>query len=254
MRHWIWLPHVKSAAKLRLYCLPHAGAGASTFASWIPVCPEDIEIAVIQLPGREARLDEEPIRDLPTMARAIGEVVSLDDKPFAIFGHSAGGRLAIHVASHLEAIGLHPARVFVSGASMTVQISGFLHRLSRDQFIQAVGERFGTLPPEITDDPEVWRLFERPLRADLEAYETDNLAPRRLQVRLSVIFGKRDRVIDFGEENKNNWQAWSAHPIQYELIDADHFSYRKEPKAYVDIIAAHLNLPSSPDLHSTPAR
>ena len=252
MTHWIWLPQVKPDAKFRLYCLPHAGAGASTFANWTSVCPEKIEIAVIQLPGRETRLDEEPIRHLPAMARAIGEVIALDDKPFAIFGHSAGGRLAIHVASYLEDIGLHPARVFVSGASMTVQPSGFLHQLSRDQFIQAVGERFGTLPPEITDDPEVWSLFERPLRADLEAYETDNVAPRRLQVPLSVIFGKRDRVIDFGKEN--NWQAWSAYPIQLVLIDADHFSYRKDPKAYVDIIATHLNLPSSPDFLSAPAR
>jgi medium-chain acyl-[acyl-carrier-protein] hydrolase len=242
MRRWIWLPQVKPDANFRLYCLPHAGAGASAFASWISVCPEDIEIAVIQLPGREARMDEEPIRHLPAMARAIGEFISLDDKPFAIFGHSAGGRLAIHVASYLEDIGLHPARVFVSGASMAVQPSVFLHQLNRDHFIRAVEERFGTLPPEITDDPEVWSLFERPLRADLEAYETDDVAPRQLQMPLSVIFGKRDRVIDFGKEN--NWQAWSAHPIQSVLIDADHFSYRREPQAYLDVIATHLDLPS----------
>jgi len=243
MKQWVWLPQPKPSANLRLYCLPHAGGGASTFASWISACPDNIEIAAIQLPGRETRLDEEPMRRLPLMARAIGEVISLDYRPFAIFGHSAGGKLAIHVASYLQDIDMRPTRVFLSGAPMTVPRSRFLHHLSQDKFVHAVGERFGALPAEITDDPEVWDLFERPLRADLEAHETDETPPRRLLVPLSVIFGNRDHVVDIGEQG--NWQMWSAYPIHYEVIDADHFSYRKQPKVYLGIIAAHLNLPTA---------
>lgn len=244
MKQWVWVPQPKPGANFRLYCLPHAGGGASTFASWISACPEHIEMAAIQLPGRESRLDEEPMRHLPTIARAIGGIISLDRRPFAIFGHSAGGRLAVHVASYLEEIGVLPARVFISGASMTVPRSGFVHQLNQDQFIRAVSERFGALPAEITNDPEVWSLFERPLRADLEAYETDNTPPRRLQVPFTVIFGKRDHVVDLAEQS--NWKIWSAFPIHFELIDADHFSYRKEPRVYLDIIATDLKLPTLP--------
>jgi surfactin synthase thioesterase subunit len=184
------------------------------------------------------------MRRFPAMASAIGELVASDHRPFAIFGQSAGGRLAIHVASYLQDIDVRPKRVFLSGASMTVPCSRFLHQLSRDQFIDAVGERFGALPAEITGDPEVWSLFERPLRADLEAYETDDAPPRRLQVPLSLIHGNRDHVVDIGEQR--HWQMWSAYPIQYEVVDADHFSYRKQPKIYLEIIAAHLNLSAVP--------
>jgi len=145
MKQWVWLPQPKPSANLRLYCLPHAGGGASTFASWISACPDNIEMAAIQLPGRETRLDEEPMRRLPLMARAIGEVISLDHRPFAIFGHSAGGKLAIHVASYLQDIDMRPTRVFLSGAPMTVPRSRFLHHLSQDKFVHAVGERFGWL-------------------------------------------------------------------------------------------------------------
>jgi len=238
MKGWLWLPQPKPSAHLRLYCLAHAGGGASTFASWTSACPRDIEIAAIQLPGRETRLDEEPLRRFAPMARAIGEIISLDHRPFAIFGHSAGGKLAIHVALRLQDIDRRPVRVFLSGAPVTVPRSKFLHQLSQDQFIQAVGERFGALPSEITNDPEVWSLFERPLRADLEAHETDDAVPCRLPVPLSVISGSRDHVVDIGEQK--SWQAWSEYPVDYETVDADHFSYRKQPKAYLEIIARHL--------------
>ena len=239
MNRWLWRPKPQPGADLRLYCLAHAGGGASNFASWIPVGPHNLEIVAIQLPGRETRLDEEPMHNLTPIAHTIGDLILADDiRPFAIFGHSAGGKLAVHVAAYLNETGRHPERIFLSGAPIDVPSSKNLHLLDQNEFIRAVGERFGALPKQLTDDPEIWSLFERPLRADLEAYETAEMAPRRLPVPLSVITGSRDRVVDAVE--CRGWQAWSAYPVRYEVLEADHFSYRKQPQLYLAVIAAHL--------------
>jgi surfactin synthase thioesterase subunit len=236
---WLWIPKPQPFAGLRLYCLPHAGGGASAFANWASASPHNIEIVAIQLPGRETRLDEEPLRSFRPAARAIGEEISCDNRPFAIFGHSAGGKLAIHVASFLqEATSRRPIRVFLSGAPIAVAPSKLLHQLDPDAFVRAVQNRFGALPRQITADREVWSLFERPLRADLEAYETDQTAPSRLAIPFTVISGSRDHVVS--AEEQRGWQEWSTYPIRSETLDADHFSYRSQPQTYLTLILTHL--------------
>ena len=238
MAEWVWLPKPRPAAALRLYCLAHAGAGASVFVSWAAAAPPEIEIAAIRLPGRETRLDEEPLRRLAPAARSIAELILRGDaRPFALFGHSLGGRLAVHVASLLEDTDRHPEHLFVS-ATPFVPRQRFLHKLDDAAFIRAIADRFGPLPVQITNDPELLSLFARPLRADFEALETDHQPPRRLDIALTVISGSRDTVVASSE--LAGWQEWSSRPLHHDTLDADHFSYRTQPKEYLGIIRKHL--------------
>jgi surfactin synthase thioesterase subunit len=238
MSNWVWLPKPRPEARLRLYCLAHAGAGATAFASWAAAAPPEIEMAAIQLPGRETRLDEEPLRRLAPSARSIAELVSCNDpRPFALFGHSMGGKLAVHAASLLDDGIRRPVHVFVS-ASPVVPRERWLHRLDDAAFVRAIASRFGALPAEIADDPEVWDLFARPLRADLEALETDEQPPRRLDIALTVISGSRDTVVTGPE--LMGWREWSSSPVHFEALDADHFSYRAQPQQYLGVIVKRL--------------
>jgi surfactin synthase thioesterase subunit len=238
LAEWIWLPKPRPQAPLRLYCLAHAGAGASAFASWAAAAPPEIEIAAIRLPGRETRLDEEPLRRLAPAARSVAELILLTDaRPFALFGHSLGGKLAVHTASLLEDTDRHPVHVFVS-ATPVVPRERTLHKLDDAPFIRAIADRYGPLPVQITDDPELLSLFARPLRADLEAHETDEQPPRRLGIALTVISGSRDTAVASSEVT--GWRAWSSRPVHYETLDADHFSYRTQPHEYLGVIRKHL--------------
>jgi medium-chain acyl-[acyl-carrier-protein] hydrolase len=137
MTKWLWLPQPRPAALLRLYCLAHAGAGANVFATWGRTAPDELEIAAIQLPGRETRVDEEPLRTLASAAELIAEVIASNDKrPFALFGHSLGGKLAVRVALLLEKTDHRPIHLFVSGASAaTIPQDKWLHKLDDDQFV-----------------------------------------------------------------------------------------------------------------------
>jgi surfactin synthase thioesterase subunit len=230
---WLWLAEARPQARLRLYCLAHAGAGASTFARWAAVVPPEIEVAPIQLPGRETRADEQPLRQFAPAVEAIARVIKLDERPFALFGHSVGGKLATHVAMGLESGSRRPLHLFISGTPV-VPRERFIHTLQGAFFARYISERIAPLPAELTNDPQLWSFFERPLRADIEAHETDEQAPRKLAVPLTVFAGTRDRVVT--EAELAGWQDWSAQPVRHERVDADHFSYRNEPQEYLRTI------------------
>jgi surfactin synthase thioesterase subunit len=244
MSSWFWIPEPRPHARTRLYCFASAGAGAGAFARWGSAAPDGIEIVGIQLPGRESRLTEMPLRSLREIAAAVAPIIATGDaRRFALFGHSAGARLATHVSLHLSHARHRPVHVFVSGSRWSMDKDETLHKLDSEKFFQRIDARYGAIPQELTADPEIRVLFERPLRADFEAIETDDLMPSRLPFPLTVITGSRDRVIDatrFAE-----WQAWSERPIVHEVVDADHFSYRTDPQAYMQVIARHLFNPSS---------
>src|SRR5205807_10519084 len=72
--------------RVRLFCFPHAGAGASTFRAWSRTLPAGVDVLAIQAPGREARLAEAPFRDLPPLVTEVaGALEAYDDCPMAFF-------------------------------------------------------------------------------------------------------------------------------------------------------------------------
>ena len=58
----------------------------------------------------------------------------------------------------------------------------------------------------------------------------ETLDPTPLNIPLTVIEAKQDMVVT--SDQLEGWQAWSCHHIHREAIDADHFSYRKQPRPY----------------------
>jgi hypothetical protein len=57
MSDWFWCRSGHQGASVRLYCVPNAGAGASTFYSWFDHAPSWLEVIAVQLPGREVRFE-----------------------------------------------------------------------------------------------------------------------------------------------------------------------------------------------------
>jgi medium-chain acyl-[acyl-carrier-protein] hydrolase len=233
-----WLPEPRPAARLRVYCFAHAGAGASTFGRWGAAAPREIEIAAVQLPGREARMDEQPFRRLADAGHATAEAIErADARPFALFGHSAGAKLAAHVALRLQGTRRQARHLFLSAGPVSVVRDKWLHQLHGEAFVRAIAKEFGALPAEITADAEMWELFEAPLRADLEALETDDLTSMRLDVPLTVIRALRDDVVKPHE--LVGWNACADRVIHAE-VDADHYSYRTNPAPYLALIGRQL--------------
>ena len=94
---WFVRAKPKPDAPLRLFCFPHAGGAASAYFAW-GAALDGVDVAAVQLPGREGRLAESPETDMATLLdRLAGALAAtLDGRPFAFFGHSlrvCGARL-----------------------------------------------------------------------------------------------------------------------------------------------------------------
>ena len=117
----LWFPNRKLSTKSRfsLYCLPPGGLGASIFRSWADELPDDIEVCPIQMPGKETRIEEEPITNIEAAVEAIKNVLLSDIKgPYGFFGHSLGALIAYRLAARMMAVApVRPQHLFVAAYS-----------------------------------------------------------------------------------------------------------------------------------------
>ncbi|MBU7583101.1 MAG: acyltransferase domain-containing protein [Nostoc sp. TH1S01] len=172
---WVIRPQPNPQARLRLLCFPHAGAGASTFYSWIKELPSDIELSAIQLPGRESRLREASITRLKPLIQTLLPLLKPHlDLPFALFGHSMGALLSFELFRELRRQNYPlPVHLFVSGrnAPQLTDLQPPIHRLPDSQFIEQI-KHFNGIPDEILQNTKLMQQFLPALRADFAILET----------------------------------------------------------------------------------
>src|SRR5436305_4752920 len=91
------------AARLRLFCLPFAGGGASVFREWADGLPLDVDVWPAQLPGRETRYRHPAYVRMDRLVANLAAAVRPHlDRPFALFGHSMGSLVALELARELR--------------------------------------------------------------------------------------------------------------------------------------------------------
>jgi medium-chain acyl-[acyl-carrier-protein] hydrolase len=207
---WVVIPRRDPGARLRLFCFPYAGGGASIFTRWAELLPPGVELVAVQLPGRETRLAEKPYSDLRQLVDRLAE--ALDpylDLPFACFGHSNGALLAFELTRLLRARGRPlPLHLFVAGRTAPqLQLTDPpIHALPRDEFMAAL-RRLGGTPEEVLQHAEMMALVEPILRADFAQGETYLYRPEApLPMPLSAYGGASDEQVPL-------WQieAWGEH-------------------------------------------
>ena len=75
-KSWLVCPRPNPRAALRLFCFPHAGVGVSAFSTWTPELLPDVELCLVQLPGRENRIQETPITRLSVLVQMVADALS----------------------------------------------------------------------------------------------------------------------------------------------------------------------------------
>jgi medium-chain acyl-[acyl-carrier-protein] hydrolase len=173
-RTWIACPDPRPEARVRVVCLPHAGASPSAFRPWAELTPPEFELLPVRLAGRGARVDE----PLATRVEEIVEPLALALEPLldatvVVFGHSLGALLSVELVYELRRRQLpNPALLVVSGR--TVPGSGRtlrLHELPDRQLIREVQRIYGGIPREILVEPAMLMRMLPILRADLAVNE-----------------------------------------------------------------------------------
>lgn len=239
-----WFAYVlpRPQARLRLFCFPHAGGGASLFRGWQSGLPAAVEVLPVQPPGREARMLEKPFMDLGTLVSAVISTIRPYLGPrFAFFGHSMGARVAFEVARSLRRQGgPQPVGLFVSGdaAPHLPSSSAPIHALPKDEFIQELRRLNGT-PGAILDSPELSELLLPLLRADLtlvESYVYEPDAP--LDCPISAFGGLQDP-----EAERSGLEAWrqqTRSSFSLHMFPGDHFFVINSKTAVLEALSQEL--------------
>jgi medium-chain acyl-[acyl-carrier-protein] hydrolase len=231
-------------ARLRLFCFPHAGLGASVFRSWVGALGPAVDVMAVQLPGRESRQFENPFRRMPELCDAAAAALQpYLDVPFALFGHSMGGAVAFEVASRLrEHRGLQ--RLFVSARRaphLRDPLPPACH-LTDPEFVGVIQHRYAGIPQEVLDSPGLLELLLPRLRADFELLETYHAdSPAALPCPLSVFGGIADTTVSRSELQA--WAPYSAGPFRVRMIDGGHLYLQAQRNVLVSAIAEDLGSP-----------
>ena len=179
---WLAERDIRAGARMRLFCLPHAGSGSAAFYRWKRELSSTVDVCPILLPGRETRVRENSLLDAVALVQEL--LVSTRqflDLPFAFFGHSMGSLLAYEWAVQLAENNLPaPLCLFVSGRDSVHLPLPYpdIHRLSDEAFVGELQRRYGGTPDNLLADAELRELFLPILRADLSLVETYRRGPK----------------------------------------------------------------------------
>jgi medium-chain acyl-[acyl-carrier-protein] hydrolase len=115
---WFVIPKPNTNADLKLICFPYAGGGASTYIPWIKDLPYNVELIIIQSPGRGTRINESPYVNIHSLiSNLIKAIPDILDKPYILFGHSLGSRIAFELMRHLKILNYAPPQHFIASGS-----------------------------------------------------------------------------------------------------------------------------------------
>lgn len=193
----------------RLFCFPHAGGGASTFNGWRKLLPPGIELAAIQLPGREDRQAEPLITDIGDLIAALlPHVEALTGLPFLFYGHSLGAIIAFDLLRDMRRRGLPaPSALLISGRrAPQLPLSHEAYGLAPDGAFADYLRLMGATPEAILQRPH-WRdLLFPTIRADLnmsDLYEYTQEPP--LDCPIGCFPGRDDPLVSAVE-----WHGWAV--------------------------------------------
>lgn len=238
--NWFVCPQPRPAAAAQLFCLPYAGAGASTYHRWPAVIGPEIEVAAVQLPGRENRILEDPGFAIADLAAAISERA---DRPYALYGHSLGGRYAFEVVRHLRRVGGTLPVALYLGACRAPHIRAAgpfdgLSKLADDELLRRVVDG-GGLSDAVLAEPELVELLLPVLRADFQQLDDYRfVAQEPLAVPIVAFAGREDKAVPLADI-----QAWDQHAgagLTVHEVDGDHFFLHRDGTELLELLGETL--------------
>ena len=239
---WLAYREVNPRARLRMFCFPYAGGGASAYRGWAASLPSNVEVCPVQLPGRESRLRDQPFSRPEPMIHALVDVLQpYMDLPFVFFGHSMGSMIGFELSRELRRQGRKlPLTLFVSGrrAPQLPPREEDIHDLPEPEFIEKLRELNGT-PEEVLQHAELMKLLLPILRADFAVNETHVFtAEEPFDFALSAFGGLGDE--DVTREDLEAWRLHTRGRFRARMLPGDHFFFHSARDLILEAVARDL--------------
>jgi medium-chain acyl-[acyl-carrier-protein] hydrolase len=241
MSSWFTTYKPNPHALFRMFCFPHAGAGASIFRSWASSLPKEIELCGIQYPGRETRSEEPPLRSMAAVLNALAPaIVPFLDLPFVFAGYSMGSLISFELSRALfRERGLKPEHAFFCAAKAPhIREKMQLHQLPAREFLMELIHMNG-IPADVLRHADMVRHILPILRADFSICETYKYEPGALlEFPITAYGGERDPRVE-----RQDLEAWSCHAGMYfssAIFSGDHFFLRTAHSSLLRAIVREL--------------
>lgn len=223
MSNWFFIPQPNPTAKVRFFCFPYAGAGATLFNQWPSFMPDTVELVAFQPPGREMRFREEPVTSWSEMVKYIvREIDDYLDKPAILFGYCVGSIVAFEVARALQETG-KPVQALLVAARFAPSIPEprQVHTLPDDQLVTTLAE-YNATPADILNDASLLKILLPSIRADFQISETYQYTPEpKLTIPVTAFRGGQDQAIT--SANMQAWQETTTNSFALRTLPGGHF-------------------------------
>ncbi len=227
------------SARLTLFCLPHAGGASSSFRGWSEALGTEIELATIQMPGREDRFRETAYETMEAAIAPIAKAMAPHlGRPFAVLGHSLGALVGFEVIHRvIREYGKLPLAFFPSACRAPYHPHPLpcISHLPDSEFVEIIQARYGGIPPMILEEPAYLQVLLSPLRADFRILEGYRFLERPLLSCPLLIFGgERDTIIS--REGLEAWRTLSSGECNLTLLDAGHLYLQSHREQMTTVI------------------
>jgi surfactin synthase thioesterase subunit len=240
VNQWLRQYHPRTDAETVVVCFPHAGGSASYYRPMSAALPASVGLYAVQYPGRQDRLREPLVADVVSMAEAIAPaVLTLADRPLALFGHSMGASVAFEVGRRLERWGAPPVALFVSSRHAPSRPRGTEHHLADDKGLVSAVVKLGGPGVELMDDPEFVAMVLPTIRSDYRAAET-YLGEPGATVRCPVVALLGDDDPDVGVDDTRVWAEHTTGEFTLRLFPGNHFYPGEHIETLADLVATRL--------------
>lgn len=217
--------------KVNLFCLPYGGGSAISYRIFRNYLEDFIDLCPVELAGRGERFTEPLYKNIPQAVDDVYERIksSLDNVPYAIFGHSMGSIISYELYFKIIAMShTPPVHLFVSGRDAPdIKKDEVLHNLPDDEFATKVMQYEGT-PKEVFENKELADIVIPILRSDFKLVETYTYKHenKKLNTDMTVMYGADDV---HANHKTNTWKHHVNGFCKTILFEGGHFFIFNDP-------------------------
>ena len=223
---WFQFFQEKEDAAYNFFCFPHAGAGASIYATWGKVVPKSFGFFPVQYPMRENRRAEPMPSDLKELAAqlAADHADLFQSKPCIFFGHCFGALVAYETAQVLRNQYHCDVRMLVPASAISprkLEGTASLDAMSREELVEFF-VNLGYITPEVAQNKMYTDFFIPALKTDYKlVYQYDPTMDSKLTSWIYAPYGHQDPNVS--PEEIATWDTVTTGKVVLRAYDGGHF-------------------------------